>query len=173
MPKFTLNGKNILVENGQHVSVSFVIPVIIGIHGHRFKIYTLVSEIHDNVDKVLGIKNVSKIEGVINTRESCKHFLNILIPFSPNRCNIKTKGREFISTEAPFIDELSGMTMVKLLDLKGGSVNAINVTIIRNLGLLDVTNNSSEQLIFNEMNHWVYWILDPMIDVMFLYSLAK
>ena len=27
------------------------------IHGHRFKIYTLVSEIHDNVDLVLGKNN--------------------------------------------------------------------------------------------------------------------
>ena len=48
------------------MSVLLVIPVIIDIHGHRFKIYTLVSEIHENVDVVLGIKNVFKLEGVIN-----------------------------------------------------------------------------------------------------------
>ena len=35
---------------GQYVSVLFVIPVIIDIHGHRFKIFTLVSKIHDNVE---------------------------------------------------------------------------------------------------------------------------
>ena len=34
----------------------FIIPVIIEVHGHRFEIYTLVSEIHENVDLVLGIK---------------------------------------------------------------------------------------------------------------------
>ena len=34
--------------------------------GHRFEIYTLVSEIHENVDLVLGIKNVFQLEGVIN-----------------------------------------------------------------------------------------------------------
>ena len=39
--------------NGQYVSVLFVIPVIIDIHGHRFEIFTLVSEIHDNVDLVM------------------------------------------------------------------------------------------------------------------------
>ena len=38
------------------VSVLFIIPVIIDVHGHRFEIYTLVSEIHENVDLVLGIK---------------------------------------------------------------------------------------------------------------------
>ena len=48
------------------MSVLFVIPIIIDIHGHRFKIYTLVFKIHENVDIVLGIKNVFELEGVIN-----------------------------------------------------------------------------------------------------------
>ena len=48
------------------MSVLFVIPIIIDIHGHRFKVYTLVSEIHGKVDLVLGITNVFKLEGVIN-----------------------------------------------------------------------------------------------------------
>ena len=30
--------------------------MIIDIHGHRFKIYTLVSETHENVDLLIGIK---------------------------------------------------------------------------------------------------------------------
>ena len=38
-------------------------------YGHRFKINTLVSEIHENVDLVLGIKNVFELEGVINSRD--------------------------------------------------------------------------------------------------------
>ena len=53
--------------NGQFVSVLLVIPVIIDIHGHEFEIYTLVSEIHENIGLVLGIKNVFKLEGVINS----------------------------------------------------------------------------------------------------------
>ena len=44
--------------NGQCVSVLFIIPVIVDKHGHRFEIYTLVSEIHENVDLVLGIHMV-------------------------------------------------------------------------------------------------------------------
>ena len=36
----------------------FIIPVIIDIHGHRLEVYTLVSEIHENIDLVPGIKNV-------------------------------------------------------------------------------------------------------------------
>ena len=46
---------------------TFSIPIIVDIHGHRFEVYTLVSEIHENVDLVLGIKNVFELEGVINS----------------------------------------------------------------------------------------------------------
>ena len=67
LPKFTSKTQRIQVGNGQFVSVLFIIPVIADIHGHRFEIYTLISEIHENVDLVLGIKNVFKLEGVINS----------------------------------------------------------------------------------------------------------
>ena len=46
----------------------FIIPVIVEIHGQRFEIYTLVSEIHENVDLVLGIKNVFELEGLISSK---------------------------------------------------------------------------------------------------------
>ena len=50
------------------VSMLFIIPVIVDIHGHRFKIYTLVSEIHENADLVLGIKNIFELVGVIKLK---------------------------------------------------------------------------------------------------------
>ena len=56
LPKFAASMQRIQVGNGQCISVLFIIPVIIEVHGHRFKIYTLVSKIHENVDLVLGIK---------------------------------------------------------------------------------------------------------------------
>ena len=58
LPKFASKTQRIQVGTGQFVSVLLTIPVIIDIQGHRFEIYTLVSEIHKNVDLVLGIKNV-------------------------------------------------------------------------------------------------------------------
>ena len=62
-------------------SVLFIIAIIIDIHGHRFEIYTLLSEIHENVDLVLGIKNIFELEGITNSQESCFSFLNRLILF--------------------------------------------------------------------------------------------
>ena len=55
LPKFASKTPRIQVRNGHCVSVFFVIPVITDVHGHRFKIYTLMSLIHENVDLVLGI----------------------------------------------------------------------------------------------------------------------
>ena len=56
LPTFASKIQRIKVGNGQFLSVLFIIPVIIDVHGHRFEIYTLVSEIHENIDLVLGIK---------------------------------------------------------------------------------------------------------------------
>ena len=74
LPKFASKTQRIQVGNGQCVSVLFFIPVIIDVHGHRFEIYRFVSEIHKNIDLVLGIKNVFKLEGVIKSRDCCSHF---------------------------------------------------------------------------------------------------
>ena len=66
LPKFALTTQRIQVGNGQYVAVLFIIPVIIEIHGHIFEIFTWVSEIHDNVDLVLGMKNAYELEGIVD-----------------------------------------------------------------------------------------------------------
>ena len=57
--------------------------------GHGFEIYTLISEIHKNVDLVLGIQNLFELEGVINSRDcflcidlSFCHVIIRTLPFS-------------------------------------------------------------------------------------------
>ena len=83
LPKFASKSQRIQVGNGQFVNVLSIIQVLVDIHGHRFEIYTLVSEIHENVDLVLGIKNVFKLEGVINSWDCCFNFLNRSLPIFP------------------------------------------------------------------------------------------
>ena len=80
LPKFTSKTQRIQVGNEQYVSILFVIPIKIDIHGHRFEICTLVSEIHEIVDIVLGIKNVFELEGVMNLLECSLSLLNRSIP---------------------------------------------------------------------------------------------
>ena len=83
LPKFASKTQRIQVGNGQYVGVLFVIPVIVEINKHRLEVFTLVSEIFDNVDMVLSIKNLFELEGVIDSRESSFRFLSRLIPIFP------------------------------------------------------------------------------------------
>ena len=91
--KVCIKTRRIQVGNGQFVSVLFTILVIIDIHGHRFEICTLVSEIHENIDLVLRIKNVFKLEGVINSQDCCFNFLNRSLPIFPKEC-VMLKSKE-------------------------------------------------------------------------------
>ena len=83
LPKFASKTQRIQVGNGQYVGVLFVIPVIIETKGHRLEVFTLVSEIFDNVEKVLGIKNLFELDGVIDSRGSSFRFLSRSIPIFP------------------------------------------------------------------------------------------
>ena len=96
LPKFPSKTQRIQVGNGQHISVLFIISIIIDIHGHTFEIPTLVSEIHENVDIVLGIKNIFELEGIINSRLSCLGFLNRSIPlFLKEQVVLKSRKQRF------------------------------------------------------------------------------
>ena len=127
----------------------YVIPVIIDIHGHRFKIFTLVSEIHDNVDLVMGMKIIFELEGVIDLQDSCFSFLSRSISFFPViTVEVAPKTQKMVIVEAPFIEELSGMAIVKILDMKEQTTNMINLKFIRNKAVLKITNKTDETVTF-------------------------
>ena len=137
--------------NGQYVSVLFVIPVIIDVHGHRFKIFALVSEIHDNVDLVMGMKNIFELEGVIDSRDSCFSFPSRSIPFFPvTTVEIAPKTQEMVIIGAPFVKELSGIAMVKILYIKEQTTDMIKLKFIRNKAVLKVTNKMHESVTFGK-----------------------
>ena len=123
----------------------FVILVIIDVHGHRFEIYTLVSEIHENVDLVLGIKNVFKLEGVINSWDCHFKSLNRSLPIFPKEhAVLKPKEQKLIKVEAPFIDEISGLAIIKILDGNTYSTMLINLKFTHNATISDIVNNGTE-----------------------------
>ena len=150
MPKFTSTTRRIQVGNGQYVGVLFVIPVIITIQKHRFEIFTLVSEIHENVDLVLGIKNLFELEGMIDSRYSCLSFLNRSIPFfTKEEVEVKPKEQKLITIEAPFLEEISGMAITKLFGTKSHIALTLKLKLIRNRTTLKVTNSTQEKVTFN------------------------
>ena len=135
--------------NGQYVSALFVIPVIVDVHGHRFEIFTLVSEIHDNVDLVMGMKNIFELECIIDSRESCFSFLSRSIPFFPvTTVEIAPTSQKMVMLETIFFEELSGMAMVKILDIKKQTTNMIKLKFIWNKVVLRVTNKTCKSIIF-------------------------
>ena len=84
----------------------------------------LVSVIHENVDLVLGIKNIFKLEVIINLRQSYFSFLNRYIPFFPKeQVILKLPEQMFIEMKTPFIDEIAGLVIVKMLDKKAEYIN--------------------------------------------------
>ena len=129
--------------------VLFVIPVTVDIHGHRFEVFTLVSEIHDNVDLVLGMENVFQLEGVIDMGDSSFKFFNRSLPFfSKEQVIVKPKERKFIKIEALFIDEISGLAIVKMLDSREQCTVVLKLKFVQNCASLDVRNNTQETVIF-------------------------
>ena len=148
LPKFASKTQRIQVGNWQYVSVLFIIPIVIDIHGHIFEIFT--SEIHENVDLVLGINITFDLKGIINSWQSWFSFLNRSIPFFPKeQIILKPKEQWFIKIEAPFIDEISELAIVKMLDKKAKNMMMLKLKFIWNLSFLDVTNNSLDLVIFD------------------------
>ena len=151
LPKFASKKQRIQVGNGQYVGVLFVILVIIEISGHRLEVFTLVSEIFDNVDIFLGIKNLFELEGVIDPQESCFTFLSRSIPIFPReQVVVKPGDKKLIPIEALFVEEISGMAIVKIIDQGQKTPMMLILKFIRNKATLDITNNTRETLIFDK-----------------------
>ena len=66
LPKFASRAQRIQVRNDQCVSVLFIIPVIVDIHGHRFEIYTLVCTLVLHIGKeCIQIGRCHKLKGLL------------------------------------------------------------------------------------------------------------
>ena len=140
--------QKIQVGNGQYIGILFMIPVIVEIHGHRFKIYTLVSEIHEDVDLVLGIKNVFELEGVINSRDCQFEFLNRSVPIYPEKeIILKPDEQKLVKVRALFIDDISGLAIIKIIDGGTYSTLLIKLKFRCNKALLDIKNTGKDTMI--------------------------
>ena len=129
------------VGNGQCVSILFIIPVIIDVHRHRFEMYTLVSDIHENVGLVLGIKNVVELEGVINSRDYCFKFLNRSVPiFLEKEVILRPSEQKLLKVKAPFVDKISGMAIINILDRGAYITLLVKLKFMCNKAILDIVN---------------------------------
>ena len=70
IPKMRSTCTGIKIGDGAIIPVEFVFPVQIMIQGHLFEIYTFAATLHESIYLVIGIKNMVKLEGILNTRTS-------------------------------------------------------------------------------------------------------
>ena len=76
-------------------------------------------------------------------------FLKRSIPFSPKeQIVLKTKDQKLIKVEAPFIEEISRLVIIKVLDKNMQNTVMLKVKITQNLAILDVTHSNLETVIF-------------------------
>ena len=61
---------------------------------------------------------------------------------------ITPKIQKMVIVKAPFIEELSGMAMVKILDMKEQTTNMIKLKLIRNKAALKITNKTDKIVTF-------------------------
>ena len=132
---------------------------MVDIHGHRYEVYTLVSEIHINVDLVLGIKNTFELERVINLWDFFK-FLNRSLPIFPKEGRVwNPKEQKLIKVNALFRDEIPGLVIVKILDGNMHSTMLLKLKFMQNATTLDMANDGLDTIIFKPEE--MIGILDP------------
>ena len=164
LPKFATTTRKIQVGNGQCIGILFIIPVIVEIHGHRFKIYTLVSEIREIVDLVLGIKNVFELQDVINSRDCQFEFLNRSVPIYPEKeIILKPDEQKLVKVRAPFIDEISGLAIIKTIDVGTYNTLLLKLKFTCNMVVLDIKNAGKDTMILR---------LEEMIGIVDIRSLG-
>ena len=106
-PKFNSTIRNLHVGNGELVATLFVIPFILKVTNHLFEVYILVSEIQQNMDIILGVKNMFEIEGKVSCCTSQFKFLTrslTIFPLSTHRIKVGVKA--CVKAKVPFIKKL-------------------------------------------------------------------
>ena len=144
-PKFNSTIRNLQVGNGELVATLFVIPFIFKVGNYLFKVYIFVSEIQQNMDIILGVKNMFEIEGEVSCCTSQFKFLNRSLPIFPlSTHRIKVDARAYVKAKVPFIKKLLGHAIVKLL--YKGSLGTMKIKLVDNLTVMQIINNTASTM---------------------------
>ena len=63
---------------------------------------------------------------------------------------VKPGEKKLIPIEAPFIEEISGMAVAKIIDQGQRTPMMLKLKFIRNKAMLDITNNTRDMIIFDK-----------------------
>ena len=147
-PKFNSTIRNLQVGNRELVAALFVIPFVFKIGEHLFEIYTLVSEIQQSMDLIVGVKNMFELEGEVSCRTSQFKFLNRSLPLFPlSTHRIKRGAKAYVKAKVPFIEKLSGHAVTKLL--YKGSLGTMKIRLVDNITVMQIINNTPTTMYFS------------------------
>ena len=77
-------------------------------------------------------------------------FLNRSLPIFPKEFIVlKLKKHKLIKVEAPILDEISGLAVIKILDKTTQSTMMLQLKFVQNLVTLHITNNGLDPIIFS------------------------
>ena len=69
--------------------------------------------------------------------------------FLKEQVTLKPKEQKFVIVEAPFVEEISGMAIVKMLNKQKQISVRLKLKFIRNKATLNVTNNTQQTMTFD------------------------
>ena len=146
LPKLKSCQEHCLVGNGQRVAILFTIPVLISFVGHTFEINTQVTTPLMYEIFVIGMKSLTEMEAVMDTRNCEVHFLNRPAPVYPLKETIILP-KQFLNIHAylKFPSSVTGMVILKLTTYCRGIVTA-KVVVHRNMCVLRIQNTDDTPL---------------------------
>ena len=88
------------------------------------------------------------MEGVINSRDCCFQFLNRSVQIFPEKeIVLKPNEQKLVEVKALFVDEISGMAIIKILDRGTYSTLLIKLKFMCNKAVLDIVNKGKDTMI--------------------------
>ena len=142
LPKFSTTCTGIKIRIGSIVQVLFVIPLLFMCHGHVFEIYTIVADIDNGIDRVLGFKNM--VEAL---EQENLIFWEDPFPFFPKHdLNVKIGGKAYLKIRIPFVEKLSDKALCKMFV---GDINhTLKLKVQDNQAVMEFENksNTTEEL---------------------------
>ena len=121
----------------------FVISLLFMSSGHTFEIFTIVTEIDDDIDLVFGFKNMTETEAMLNTRTGEYDFIGRSISIFPqNDLDVLAGEKAYIKVKSPFCYKLSGMICTKFYSRN--MVYTLRVKFQDNQEVVQFKNGSNE-----------------------------
>ena len=91
-----------------------------------------------------------ELEGIINSRDCRFIFLNRSVPIYPEKeLILKPDEQKLVKVRTPFVDDISGLAIIKIIDGKTSSTLLIKLKFMCNKAVLDIENAGKDTMILN------------------------